>query len=302
MLSVTQKCDLKVKVNGEISKFTVDVANKPHQSLIVGKGIGYKFKLSEIIPSIKDSKIEYEILQILPFGTMQEETKKDKVNIATSVDEKEEILKFLEERNVKNLIHFTHTNNLKSILENGICSIKQCERENINYFASDNKRLDGFIDYVSLSIEFPNYEMFYKKRKSYGEDYAVIVIDTSVLSLYTQDEMKFSTSNAAASKTKISSNLANLKKMFENEKLRNKLLLPENYTTDPQAEILIKDKIPPEYIKKVYINDLNNYYDAKKFIIEDGLCFDSRYFSPRLDYEHWKEKEKYNGIPTDFYF
>jgi hypothetical protein len=64
--------------------------------------------------------------------------------------------------------------------------------------------------------------------------------------------------------------------------------IPENYTTHPQAEVLVFDHIGPEHIMGAAFNDsaLKNQYIARftgfQFVYIPGL------FNGRQDYLHWK--------------
>ena len=215
-------------------------------------------------------------------------------------DKKEEITNFLKNNHIEYLVHFTPVKNLKSILEHGICSNKYCNEHGIEYIPTDVDRFHGYTDFVSLSVSFPNYKMFYKKRQTMDEDFVVLLIDSSVLNLYGPNERMFSNKNAASNNSKKGGSLANLKQMFERPELREKLGLKENYTTDPQAEILLKGRIPAEYIKEIHFNTLFDYEDAKEYVEEDLLKLGSPMFAKRRDYEFWTSKEHYYGSTTCF--
>jgi len=60
------------------------------------------------------------------------------------------------------LYHFTVADNLKSILEHGLCSRNHLDGSGIRYFASDKLRKDGRTDRVSLSYCQTN--SFYLKK------------------------------------------------------------------------------------------------------------------------------------------
>ena len=225
--------------------------------------------------------------------------KKDGAEIIMD-NEKEKIASFLKDNNIEYLVHFTPVKNLKSILEHGICSNKYCNEHGIKYVPTDKDRYDGYTDFISLSVSFPNYKMFYKKRQTMDEDFAVLLIDSSVLKLYDQKERKFSNKNAASNNSQKGGSFEYLKQMFERPSLREKLGLQENYTTDPQAEVLIKGRIPTDYIKEIHINTLDAYEEVKEYVKEDLLKLGSPMFSKRRDYEFWSSKENYYGATTCF--
>jgi len=70
--------------------------------------------------------------------------------------QKEAIRKICEERNITELVHFTHIDNLISILDKGLMTVEELEESGVNYKKSDHQRLDGQKDAVSLSISFPS--------------------------------------------------------------------------------------------------------------------------------------------------
>ena len=73
-----------------------------------------------------------------------------------------EIEKVVNERDIRWLMHFTRIENLESILENGLLPRNSFERLDIEPLTNDSLRLDGFLEAISLSIQSPNYKMFYK--------------------------------------------------------------------------------------------------------------------------------------------
>ena len=108
------------------------------------------------------------------------------------------MLIFIRNRNISSLYHFTKLNNLKSILDNGLLSVKYLKESNTKYMNNDNLRLDKVLNGISLSISYPNYRMFYKYR-SLPENCGVIwcVIELNPQLLIDKDCI-FYTSNAAS--------------------------------------------------------------------------------------------------------
>lgn len=76
----------------------------------------------------------------------------------------ETIKKLVEERKIEHIFHFTSIENIKNILNNGLICRKRLDMQNMYYVSSDENRLDNKYNYISTSISFPNYKMFYKKR------------------------------------------------------------------------------------------------------------------------------------------
>lgn len=186
---------------------------------------------------------------------------KKNFNIDSVFDDIEEITNYLDSRNVTSFLHFSPVCNLDSILKNGICSRNYCNFHNIRFQPTDEKRLDNLKDLISLSISFPNYQMRYKKEQEMKQHFIIIEIDPSIIKKFGVAERRFCNMNASSAKINkvIGPNLNHLKSMFAVEGVRKSIELPSQYTTDPQAEVLVKGPIPIEYIKKIYFNNSKDF-------------------------------------------
>lgn len=196
-------------------------------------------------------------------------------NLSFEVDDIGKILEYLDSRNVASFLHFSPICNLDSILKNGICSRAYCDRSGIKYQPTDDTRYDDLKDFISLSISFPNYQMRYKKKQEMKQRFIIIEIEPSIIKKFGVDERLFCDMNASISKKNrpdkiIGHNLKHLKSMFYSENIiRKHRELPLYYTTDPQAEVLVKGPIPVEYFKKIHFNNS-----------EDFFCYFEKYHSP----------------------
>ena len=195
----------------------------------------------------------------------------------------------LRKKSISRLVHFTPINNLESILENGMLSRNSLDEQGLKYHYSDDIRLDGKLDYICNSISFPNYKMFFSKRKqNQNIQWAVLSIDSEIL--IDKFDTEFYRKNAASSdslkyKYDPCSNDA-LEFMFMDYENRDPYI-PENYTTDPQAEVLVKDIIHPSYIKCIDTNGFNDaaHSLARNSKVDYNPC--SRLFTYRMDYRRW---------------
>lgn len=199
--------------------------------------------------------------------------------------EQYEIKKFLDDRGISQLYHFTDLSNLESIEKNGLLSRLNLERKNIHYSINDHHRFDNKLDYISLSVSTMN-EYLYKAFKNNGtiKTGVLLQIDSSILYKETSDRI-YCNINAAAINCSKGTKLDDFKKMFDKTlsyrlsdgtiKNRDRSInkTPYNYTTDIQAEILFHSKIPLKYILlfenlETELTIDNPYYNVEDDCIE----------------------------------
>lgn len=288
--------EIKEKSNNVIDSLCQKIADSLLNGFSKSDIINFKNAMHEYISNLKkladefssnfNFKIDAENTDCLPVPVTTNSSKENK--------DKGKFIKIVKEKGIEHLVHFTNFVNLKSILENGLVSVDYQKKHNISAHINDPQRLDGHTDAVSLSISFPNYKMFYKVRKdNEGEKWAVLLLEPSII---WEKECAFNKHNAASNESRkldledrksIEAFLA----MFSDDELRSKLGLPDNYTTDPQAEILVFDKIEPEYIKAIVVeNEIDKKILQLSYRIPDNLIVVNReFFYPRFDWEFWQE-------------
>lgn len=216
--------------------------------------------------------------------------------------------KIVESRNISTLCHFTLIENLPSIVRNGLyprAELSKLASEGEICTHLDNLRLDGHLDATCLSITHPNYKMFWSYRRDYGESskWCVLLLKPSIV---WKKECAFFSSNAAG-KQQVERNLEDqmtaqaLNRMFYKairrdgeviEGSERSPLLQSNETTNPQAEILVFDRIEAHYIKQISFisdEDLQLAMEALDGIAPaPNLRVNSFYFSARHDYANWR--------------
>ncbi|CAI1017416.1 Uncharacterised protein [Serratia quinivorans] len=166
------------------------------------------------------------------------------------------IQEIVQQRNITRLFHFTHVDNLSSILENGLISRSELDKKNSVYDYNDEDRIDGYLDAICISISFPNAKMFYKYRRSKLGNWAILEINPSIL---WDKNCVFYPTNAASNNVRINNHdlmkggegfsALFLDDVFLVQRDKN---LPNEYPTDVQAEVLVFENIPPQYIVNTF--------------------------------------------------
>ncbi|MGA2080263.1 MAG: DarT ssDNA thymidine ADP-ribosyltransferase family protein [Holophaga sp.] len=158
------------------------------------------------------------------------------------------------------LLHFTRIINLPSILEYGLYPISRAHEIQLEPEINDPLRLDGHPDSVSLSIGWPNCQMFYKYRMvDQKVEWVVIAINPSVLWTKNCAFCKYNAADSRVSCLDIESlmNKKAFNEMFKDNAenpSRVKQKLKTYDPTDVQAEVLVFDVIEPELIIGVVFN------------------------------------------------
>ena len=223
--------------------------------------------------------------------------------VRNSIDDSTELKEVVFSRDIKYLLHFTPLSNLKNILKLGFVPRKFLEmhgiKEAIRPQLPDLNRYDGRKDCFCLSISWPNYKMFYSKRKSMETEWVVIQVNVESI---IQHKCLFFKTNAASRQAKIEGPNS-IKDMFYDGNIRSKLEISKSFTTDPQAEVMSFSRIPPDWIERIYTpKKLTRSADrefksiAKDKLLQRGddkgfvkITPDDTFFGPRNDFWFWKK-------------
>lgn len=150
---------------------------------------------------------------------------------------------------------------MDNILNFGLLSRNILDTLQWNYSFNDEKRLDRRLDFISLSISGVNRELldsFILKEKIKG----CVIVEIDATMLYREDNRRiYCQTNAATKRAKKGCEFKDLVAMFDNEVRyytsyisierifkRSWRNLNDNEPTAPQAEILWKDWVNPNYI------------------------------------------------------
>lgn len=190
-------------------------------------------------------------------------------------NEKLKIKAIIENRSIKQLLHFTRTKNLKSIKKHGILPISVMRDRRIQFDQNDYFRYDYRRDCISLSISKVNEPVLRSYSKKYNvTNWEVIAIDPKVI-LDDKATPFFCFTNAAnhiiandlndALDPYKLSNAKAFKGMFKDpirypiridgevqERICHRFNKMRNEPTDIQAEIMLQGKIDTKYILRYW--------------------------------------------------
>lgn len=201
---------------------------------------------------------------------------------------------FLCEKQIDSLYHFTRIENLANILTYGLLPRDTIEKNNITSHFNDAWRYDNCTNANCLSLEFPNYKMFYSLRKSEPDSkWVVLKFNIKILFNFKCAYCWTNAGDASMYTTSLQSRM-NVDAFFDlyNNRSgypkREDTKIKDCYPTNPQAEILAFGTIPIKYIDCIYFQDYETL-SAFKDIVPDNITakVHSRVFSYRSDWNFW---------------
>ena len=169
----------------------------------------------------------------------------------------QEFKAILDQHKIVKLYHFTDRDNLESIIKNGgLYSWGDCEDKGIKIakpggglLSRDLDRRDNLQHYVRVSFTTQHPMMYVAMQDGRLSNPVILEIDPEVI--YWQDS-KYANMNATRSGAHKGGSLEDFKQIhFESIKVRKHFDLPEVEQPYFQAEILVKNFIPLEYIKNI---------------------------------------------------
>ncbi|MFS2263319.1 DarT ssDNA thymidine ADP-ribosyltransferase family protein [Vibrio vulnificus] len=195
----------------------------------------------------------------------------------------------LEKRQIKSLFHFTKVENLEGICSQGIVPRSQLKEGEFKY--SDLYRADGFLNANCVSVSFPQYKMFFRKRiDNRAQKWVVFELSPEFLLNKTQ---AFFERNAASRQVQ-EVIVENRKSVTAFEKMfdeidgfpsREETKIPACYPTDPQAEILVFDRIEPSYLVAAHFESQEILELYQSYLNGVKACVTPELFDKRMD--HW---------------
>lgn len=183
-----------------------------------------------------------------------------------TIEEQKAIQAYVEQKNIPYLVHFTHVNNLTSILQHGFYpqAQKSALASGIAHI-NDEVRWDNKKSYSCFSIAFPNWRMFYRVRNTFGGDWAVLLLNNRIL---WEKDCLFYEMNAADNRVRFNDikdhqGISALEKMYNDSlDLPRESFLFKCDPTDDQAEVMIPGIIDPSYIESIVFDnkDIAKHY------------------------------------------
>lgn len=169
----------------------------------------------------------------------------------------EEFKAVLEKHNIVKLYHFTDRDNLESIIKNGgLYSWGDCEDKGIviakpggGLLSRELDKRDGLQHYVRVSFTAQHPMMYVAMQDGRLSNPVILEIDPEVIFW---KNSRYSDMNATRTGAHKGGTLDNFKEIhFEAVKARTHFDLPEEEQPYFQAEVLVKNFIPLEYIKNI---------------------------------------------------
>ena len=169
----------------------------------------------------------------------------------------QEFMAVLNEHKIVKLYHFTDRDNLESIIKNGgLYSWGDCEDKGIKIakpggglLSRDLDRRDNLQHYVRVSFTTQHPMMYVAMQDGRLSNPVILEIDPEVV--YWKDS-KYANMNATRSGAHRGGTLDDFKQIhFQSVKVQKHFDLPEEEQPYFQAEVLVKNFIPLEYIKNI---------------------------------------------------
>lgn len=208
-------------------------------------------------------------------------------------------------RGVTRLCHFTKLQSLTHIIpsENGVMASSSIRQDMKN--VTDTARYDGELDYVCCSVQYPN-SWFLKKAMQNNpdkifKDWVVLYVDLSILN---SKNAKFCPCNASkACGAYIDDDMDNIESIFATSVStfaypRSPKML-SSCPTDGQAEILIKDNIPRNFINGIAVGNEDVAKRVYAMLKMYGMERMPLYIAPDVLTPNWSNMIKNDRRPDE---
>ena len=202
----------------------------------------------------------------------------------------------MENREIREVLHFTRIENLPGIFEHGLLSRSDLQHADYDVYPSDGDRLDQDNDVISVSISCYYPKMFEAKRFRSGNGvWAVLIFDSRIL---WECSCRFFANGVTTNATKYEHGKRYggfaLEKMFSDysprgdsnrPSFRAEHGLPPSWPTSPDAEVQVSSPVPISYLLGAWVEMFEHGILIQRLFEEYG--FDScevvvHSFRPRI--------------------
>lgn len=195
------------------------------------------------------------------------------------------IADFITARKIERLVHFTLMDRLPAILSDGLIPRAELIKATPSRAVTDVSRPAQEHPFNCLSIEHPNYKMFYRYRCS-DKTKSWVVLEFKPYPILKDSTTRFTTMNAscAGGFESATGGLKGLSAMFDGARSKT---LATRFPTDVQAEVLYPKTIDASSITAICVESETDLKLAQKIADDDPFYFgnvrvDKSLFSYRL--------------------
>lgn len=169
----------------------------------------------------------------------------------------QEFKAILDQHGIKKLYHFTDRENLESIIKNGgLYSWMDCDKKGIKIpkpggddLSRSLDKKDNLQDFVRVSFTTQHPMMYVAMKEGRISNPVILEIDSEIIFWA---DTKYADSNATRNDAHVGRSLEDFKQIhFKSVKVRKHFDLPDEEQPFFQAEVLVKNFIPLEYIKNI---------------------------------------------------
>ena len=215
----------------------------------------------------------------------------------------ESLSKWLAKHQITELFHFSPMENLGGILNQGLVTILELKMSRTIFRANDHDRYDE-TGGICTSLGFPNYKLLYRAQLERSLEPVILRINPKAL--FTIPWIAVPTNAATKEmrgflrqRARDLIGIEALTRMYVEEVAipgnsparRSSLGLPDSYPTDPQAEVIFLERIPPHLIMSLCVPDDDIALKVSEIVQREkrSLIIEKRpdLYKSRKDFQFW---------------
>jgi hypothetical protein len=211
--------------------------------------------------------------------------------------------RWIAKHEITELFHFSPLENLGGILRQGLVTILELKLSRSTFKANDHDRYDE-TGGICTSLGFPNYKLLY--RAKIEKTLQPVILRISPKALFEIPWIAVPTNAATKEMRNFLRNKANnlvgleaLSRLFVDEvplvqgslAKRKQLGLPASFPTDPQAEVIFLERIPPHLILSLCVPDETLATKVSEAVRSANRAFNVEkrpdLYKSRRDFQFW---------------